>query len=234
MIYGQTIGEVWLKLTKHISLYGDLLPDEKRDRRAVQCVLVKTETQKFPDVLIEKYGNKKNVEDLVKMTLEKKEMHDFDVIQNFSDGPKSYYARIKESKAIEYVIERLSEIPESKKAIIIFPEWKDYTEVLKSQYDDYFPCLISIQFRMIEQEDESWIMNTIFNSRSSDVYQKLNGNMVAIAMISKKVANKVSKNIDKKIKIGYMQGFITDAHIYGENFKEVENLLKKYDENNQH
>jgi len=234
MVYGKTIGDVWLKLTKHTFLYGELMPDEKRERRAEQCIIVKTETQKLPDVLIEKYGNKKNVEDLVKMTFEQETMHDFDVVQNFSDGPKSYHGRLKESKGLEYVIARLSEIPESKKAIIIFPEWNDYDEVLKSQYDDYFPCLISVQFRMIEQEDKSWIMNTIFNMRSSDVYQKLNGNMVSIAMMTKIVSEKVAKSIDKIVKIGYMQGFITDGHVYEENFEEVQKIIKKYDGNNQH
>lgn len=227
MIHGQTIGEVWLKLTKHIVLYGDEMPDEQRNRNAVQCVIVKTESQELPDELIRKYGNKKDVNDLVKMTFEQEYMHDFDVVTNFSDGPKSYYGRIKEGKLLEYVIGRLSEIPESKKAIIVFPEWKDCEEVLKNQYDDYFPCLISVQFRMIEQEDGSWIVNTIFNMRSSDVFQKLNGNMVAVAMLTKVVVERVSKNIKKEIKMGYMQGFITDAHVYSETFADAKQVIEK-------
>ena len=227
MIFGQTIGEVWLKLTKHLALYGDDMPDERRDRKAVQCVVVKALTQELPDKLIDKYGKKKNVDDLVKMTFEQEYMQDFDVVQNFSDGPKSYYGRIKEGKLLDYVVERLSEIPESKKGIIVFPEWKDCEEVLRNQYDDYFPCLISVQFRMIEQEDKSWVVNTIFNMRSSDVYQKLNGNMVAMAMLTKEVATRVSKNIGKNIKMGYMQGFITDAHIYGETIEEAKKIIEQ-------
>jgi len=58
--------------------------------------------------------------------------------------------------------------------------------------------------------------------------------MVSIAMMTKIVSEKVAKSIDKIVKIGYMQGFITDGHVYEENFEEVQKIIKKYDGNNQH
>lgn len=225
-IYGKTIGEVWLGLVKYIVEKGEPMPDEQRFRLACQNVRIKSETQIFPDPLIAKYGNKKNLEEILALTFLREKMRDCDVNPSFSDGPKSYYARLKEGRILEYIIDRLGFIPESKKGVIVFPEWKDYERVLENQLDDYFPCLIAIQYRMIEQKD-GWLMNTFFYSRGIDAYQKAHGNLAAIAILSNKLAPKISQKLQETVKVGFLDGYIMDAHIYGETIDGAKELLRK-------
>jgi len=80
--------------------------------------------------LIEKYGNKKNVNEIISLTFDKEIMHDFDIVPSFSPGSQSYYARIKDWKMLDFVVSRLAEIPESKKAIMSFVRKEDYERVL--------------------------------------------------------------------------------------------------------
>ena len=155
-------------------------------------------------------------------------MTDCDVSPSFSEGPKSYFARLKESKAMEYIVERLGFIPESKKGVILFPEWKDYEKVLDNQLDDYYPCLIAVQYRMLENKDGSWTMNTFFYSRGFDAYQKAHGNLAAIVLISQRLAPRISKKLKRPIFVGSMTGFITDCHIYENNFKEAKATIEEY------
>ena len=225
-IIGKTLGDTWLKLVQEVIENGEMIPDEKRDRLAVQCIRIKSESQKLPDEIITKYGNQDNIKDLIDMTFGKDEMHDFDVVPSFSDGAKSYHARIVESEFVDYAVERLTLIPESKKVIMVFPEWNDYKKVRQNHLDDYLPCIVSIQLRMIENEDGSWTMNTIFFARSADAFQKFNANMIAMTMLTKIVAEKVEKGLGKKIHIGFLDGMITDAHIYSETIEDAKKICQ--------
>ena len=155
-------------------------------------------------------------------------MYDFDVNPSFSKGSKSYYARLEEGKMMDYVVERLSLIPESKKAVISFIHWDDYSAVLANPKNDYLPCITTIQFRLIENDNDGFKMNTIFTARSMDIFQKGVGNLIAIATMSEKIAERLEKNLNKKIEIRSLDGMITDAHIYTENIYDAQELLKKY------
>ena len=132
---------------------------------------------------------------------------------------------------LEYVVDRLSTIPESKKAVMSFINWKDYELVMADHYDDYLPCVCTIQFTLIKTKN-GWEMTTIWYARSLDGFQKGNGNILSIAMLSQKVATQISKKLQVPVVCGAIDGFITDVHIYGECLKEAEGLLKNYDQNN--
>ncbi len=95
-IYGETIGGAWLSLIEAIIKNGVLTEDEDRKRLSLQNIRIKSATQSFPDSLIERYGNKKNVDEIINLTFNEKIMHDFDVVPSFSSGSKSYYARLKD------------------------------------------------------------------------------------------------------------------------------------------
>lgn len=73
---------------------------------------------------------------------------------------------------IEFVIERLSLIPESKKAVVVFPTYEDYAAVMRNHRDDYLPCLVSIQFRLLP-DGKDYVFHTTFYSRSMDAWQKV-------------------------------------------------------------
>ncbi|MBU3934901.1 hypothetical protein KKC00_03005 [Patescibacteria group bacterium] len=236
-VYGKTIGSAWLELVDTILKNGVLTLDEGRKRLCLQNIRVKSETQVFPDVLIKKFGKKKNIDAIINLTFNNEVMYDFDVIPSFSPGSQSYYARIKNWKMVDFVVERLSEVPESKKAIMSFIRKEDYERTLKKPKDDYLPCITTIQFRLIKIDDEKgYRLNTIFNARSIDAYQKAGGNLAAIALLSKEVAQKLQEKLCIPVQIGSIDGMIADAHIYEETIKEAKNMIKlykKYEKNEQ-
>jgi len=234
-IFGETIGSIWLSLVEAVIKNGVITNDEGRERLSLQNIRIKSMTQLFPDPLIEKYDNKKNVEEIINLTFNNEVMHDFDVVPSFSDGSKSYYARIKDWKMLDFVVARLAEIPESKKAIMSFVRQEDYERVLERPKDDYLPCITTIQFRLIKINNEKgYHMNTIFNARSIDAFQKAAGNFSAIAFLSKEVSERLAKNLNTNVWSGPLDGFLTDAHVYQETIgeaKEIIRLYKHYEQN---
>jgi len=225
-ITGKTIGEMWLNLIKEILDYNEESFDEGRRRIALQCVNVVALTQNPSDELMDKYGNKQFIKEILNLTFEKEKMYDFDVVPSFNPGAKSYYKRLNEGKLVEFVIKRLTHFPESKKAVIVFPNNEDYETVLANPNNDYLPCIISIQFRLLPNYYST--MNTIFYARSIDAYQKSLGNFVAIATLSHKIAKELSKNLNRNIKVGKLVGLIADAHIYNECLEDARNMMKEY------
>lgn len=130
---------------------------------------------------------------------------------------------------LDFVVSRLTEIPESKKAIMSFIRKEDYERVLDKPRDDYLPCITTIQFRLIKMDNQKgYHMNTLFNARSIDAYQKAAGNFVAISMLSAKAAKRLSENLKTPIWLGSLDGIITDAHIYGETEEEARRMIKNY------
>ncbi|MFA7385573.1 MAG: thymidylate synthase, partial [Candidatus Paceibacterota bacterium] len=225
----------WLGLVEVILKNGIITEDEGRKRLCLQNIRIKAMSQIYPDMLMTKYGNKKNMDEIINLTFSKEIMHDFDIIPSFSPGSQSYYARIKNWKMLDFVVKRLTEIPESKKAIMSFIREEDYDKCLDKPKDDYLPCITTIQFRLIRMNKDNYHLNTIFNARSIDAYQKAGGNIVAISLLSQEVAKRLEENLKTKIWIGSLDGMITDAHIYQETIDEAKEVIKNYksyDKNN--
>lgn len=232
--YNTTIGHLWIDVLKEIYEKGDITYDEQRERKSIQNARVRIKSKdfsKYDDVII-KFCNKSNIDSIIYLTFEGDEMYDFDIIPSFRAGSQSYYARIKEGRMLEYVTKRLTEIPESKKAVISFINWKDYKAVLDTPYDDYLPCILTIHFRIFEEKKNYYLMNVNFNARSLDIFQKGVGNIIAIKMLGERVANTLGQNLGKEVRINLLDGFISDVHIYSENYLEVEEILNKFSKQN--
>ena len=223
--HGKTIGETWLELVRAVLELGEESYDEKRKRLALQAIKIKSQKQNFPDSLIERYGKKEFVKALLDLTFKENKMYDFDMVPNFSPGAASYFKRISDGNMIHFVVERLSRFPESKKGVMSFINWKDYEAVLESPKDDYLPCICIIQFRLLPPKYDT--MNTIFYARSIDAFQKANGNLLAMAKLSRQIARNLGKNLKRKIKVGSLEGLIADAHIYSECYNNAKKLIKR-------
>ncbi|KBB08528.1 hypothetical protein AO41_02753, partial [Mycobacterium tuberculosis M1787] len=146
-IYGATIGDTWAGLVRAVLDLGSQCFDEDRERIALSNVRIKSSVQNYPDLTIEEHCNSDQLKAMLDFMFNTDTMEDIDVVKSFSRGAKSYHRRIKEGRMIEFVIERLSLIPESKKAVVVFPTYEDYAAVMRNHRDDYLPCLVSIQFR---------------------------------------------------------------------------------------
>jgi thymidylate synthase len=168
---------------------------------------------------------------MINFTFSEPVIKDIDVVKSFKKGAKSYYQRIKEGRMLDFVIKRLSLFPESKKAVIVFPTYADYAKIFTDQYiNDYLPCIVAIQFRLMESKAD-YSLNTTFYARSIDAFQKSHGNLLSIAKLSEVIARGLEKNLQKKIKLGFLDGFIADAHIYKETWKSAKETLKQYSKN---
>lgn len=219
-----SVGEAWLDLLEAIVAHGDKTFDEGRARLSLQNVRIRLSDFRLPDPLIEKYGDKEKIDGIVYLTFKGEEMYDFDVVPSFSPGARSYYARIKEGRMDEYVVKRLTNIPESKKGVISFIHWDDYKAVLDTPFDDYLPCILTVQLRMLERGD-GYVLNTIFNARSLDAFQKGNGNLIAIGMLAGRIARRLEENLGKSVEIGSIDGLVTDAHVYDECLADARHIL---------
>lgn len=221
------MGGAWIDLLECVLKNGELEMDEKRCRFAIHNIRVRVKEQKLPDMLFEKFGDKSNIEKFLKLVFKSKVMEDFDITPNFKKGAKSYFIRMKEGRMIDFVVKRLTEIPESKKAVMVFPTHEDYAKVIESPYNDYLPCIVSLQFRLRPIQN-NYSINTIFNMRSQDVYQKCPGDWTAFTMITQKIADKLSKKLKTKIILGYLDGMITDGHIYQNTFNAAQAISMSY------
>ena len=226
-IYGATIGAMWMDLVKAILKSGEKCFDEGRERIALHNVRVKSGAQNYPDPDIEEVCNGDQLKAMLDLMFKIDVMKDIDVVQSFSPGAKSYRHRIKEGKMVEFVIDRLSLIPESKKAVIVFPTYEDYAAVMRNHKDDYLPCLVSIQFRLLPKGD-GYVMHTNFYSRSMDAWQKGHGNLLSIAMLSDHIRQEISKRIGCPIALGPLDGFICDVHIYNEKYEEARQRISNF------
>lgn len=136
-VYGKTLGELWLDMVEVILKNGQFELDENRGRFAVRNLRFAAELADPKDKLIEKYGNKAKIDAMKKVVFESDTMEDFDITPSFRNGAKSYKKRLEEGKMIEFVVARLAKIPESKKAVMVFPTYEDYEAVLSSPWNDY-------------------------------------------------------------------------------------------------
>ena len=225
---GKNIGEVWIDLVKMVLENGNVCFDEKRKRLALTNVRLKSLTQIPNDAVITKYGNPEKINAMVEMTFDTNNMTDIDIVPSFTKKAKSYHQRILDGKFIEFVVNRLSLIPESKKAVIVFPNNEDYKMIMENHNNDYLPCIVSIQFRLRNKT----LLDTTFYARSMDVFQKGNGNLVAISLLTKKISELLSKKMKRIVVPGELDGLIADCHIYNETFSAAKDMIKRFKSNN--
>lgn len=229
-IEAHSLGEAWLGLVEACIKNGGLEYDENRARFALYGVRVVISDYARPDEdpIVQKYANQESIASMRKLAFEADTMADFDITPSFRTGAKSYKKRIEEGKMIDFVVHRLTRIPESKKAVMVFPTYEDYENVKNSPFNDYLPCIVSLQFRLHKIEEGKYTMNTHFFMRSQDAFQKNISDLVVFADIAEVVAQKLEKVLGANIKMGVMDGYITDAHVYKNTYDQAFSVLSTY------
>ena len=229
-IEAQSLGEAWIGLVEACIKNGNLEYDENRARFALHGVRIIIENYEDPnkDPLIFKYANAKSIKSMRKLAFETDSMTDFDITPSFRNGAKSYKKRIEEGKMIDFVVHRLVRIPESKKAVMVFPTYEDYENVKNSPFNDYLPCIVSLQFRLHKRSQGGYTLHTHFFMRSQDAFQKNISDLVVFADMTKIVAKRLITELKVPIQIGTMDGYITDAHVYKNTYDQAFDLLSAY------
>lgn len=226
-VYGDTLGELWLDMVETILKNGQFELDENRGRFAVRNLRFAAGIANPDDKLIEKYGNKAKIDAMKKVVFESDTMEDFDITPSFRNGAKSYKKRLEEGKMIDFVVARLVKIPESKKAVMVFPTYEDYEAVLNSPWNDYLPCITALQFRINKRAGKDYLDLTLF-MRSWDGFQKGAGDLTVVAMLGEKVRTLLEEKLSTAIEIGRLDGLVTDVHIYENTYEEAQNVHFAY------
>jgi len=226
-VYGETLGELWLDMVETILKNGQFELDENRGRFAVRNLRFAAGIANPDDKLIEKYGDKAKIDAMKAVVFDSDTMKDFDITPSFRNGAKSYKKRLEEGKMMEFVIERLAKIPESKKAVMVFPTYEDYIAVLNSPWNDYLPCITALQFRVNQRLGKNYLDLTLF-MRSWDGFQKGAGDLTVVSMLGNKVREALEKKLSMKIETGRLDGLVTDVHIYENTYEAAQSVHFAY------
>lgn len=226
-VYGETLGELWLDMVETILKNGQFELDENRGRFAVRNLRFAAGIANPNDKLIEKYGDKAKIDAMKTVVFDSDTMKDFDITPSFRNGAKSYKKRLEEGKMMEFVIERLAKIPESKKAVMVFPTYEDYIAVLNSPWNDYLPCITALQFRVNQRLGKNYLDLTLF-MRSWDGFQKGAGDLTVVSMLGNKIREALEKKLSMKIETGRLDGLVTDVHIYENTYEAAQSVHFAY------
>lgn len=131
-----------------------------------------------------------------------------------SFGPAS-----KPVDQIQYIIDKLSKAPHSRRAqgITWDPNMDPFT--------DDPPCLQRIWFRLVENGPKYALdMNTHWRSR--DAYKASFMNMFALTDLQRTIAEAISKKMKKDVAVGRYVDISDSFHIYGSYAAEFKNFVK--------
>lgn len=149
---------------------------------------------------------------------------DYGVWKELKDGESVEEGPFK-VKQIEQVIEKLAEQPFTRQAQMI--TWMPNLDL--DCYDP--PCLQSIWYRILEDDDGVWWLNTNVRFRSNDAWGANFMNMFGFVMFSKEViADAVAAKTGKTVKLGRMNWQADSWHIYGKDINAAkERLIDRID-----
>ena len=149
---------------------------------------------------------------------------DYGVWKELKDGESVEEGPFK-VKQIEQVIEKLADQPFTRQAQMI--TWMPNLDL--DCYDP--PCLQSIWYRILEDDDGVWWLNTNVRFRSNDAWGANFMNMFGFVMFSKEViADAVAAKTGKTVKLGRMNWQADSWHIYGKDINAAkERLIDRID-----
>jgi len=144
---------------------------------------------------------------------------DYGIWKELKDG-ESVEAGPFKVKQIEMVIDKLSKQPFTRQAQMI--TWMPNLDL--DCYDP--PCLQSIWYRIQEDEDGVWWLNSNIRFRSNDAWGANFMNMFGFVIFSKEViADAVAEKTGKTVKLGRMNWQADSWHIYGKDIAQAKERL---------
>lgn len=123
---------------------------------------------------------------------------------------------------IQWIIDKLSNQPYTRQAQGI--TWMPNLDT--DCFDS--PCLQSVWYRIMEEDDGTWWLNSNIRFRSNDAWGANFMNMFGFAVFSKTViADKIAEKTGKTVNPGRMNWQADSYHIYGKDIETAENMLFK-------
>jgi thymidylate synthase len=117
---------------------------------------------------------------------------------------------------IAYMIKKLSQTGYSRRAQGI-----TWNTVLDPP-TDHPPCLQRIWGRLMEDESRELVFNMNSHWRSRDLYKAWFENVIALTTLMRAIAERISEETSRPVKIGRYVDISDSLHIYGSYFREIE------------
>jgi len=119
---------------------------------------------------------------------------------------------------IDYIVRKLSDVPYSRRAQAI-----TWNVDLDPPVDDA-PCLQRLWCRISGDDEPILNMNTHWRSR--DGYKAAFMNIFALTELQKSIAQRISGNLGREVKVGRYVDISDSFHIYGSYYEEFKGFLQ--------
>ncbi len=122
---------------------------------------------------------------------------------------------------IEYVIEKCTETFHTRRAQAI--TWMPTADAATNDP----PCLQRLWFRVLPDEQGNPVLNMNSHWRSRDLYKAWFMNVYALTDLQRIIAERISKNVGKPVKVGRYVDITDSLHIYGSYFRDAMPEIEK-------
>ena len=117
---------------------------------------------------------------------------------------------------VDYMVRKLSQTPYSRRAQGI--TWNANLD----PPTDHPPCLQRIWGRLVEDDDGVLVFNMNTHWRSRDLYKAWFENVIALTSLMRKIAERISAETSREVRLGRYVDISDSLHIYGSYFRDLE------------
>jgi len=225
-IIGKTVPEVWEKSVVECWKRGDSFRteyDKPTDPLSKDCTAFLVVKEPFAEPRIHRAfpGGLEDLEIYRQEVING--VHDHWIAPEEGKWAYTYHQRLRAYKVdgktvdqIQFVIEKLSATPHSRRAQAI-----TWNPTIDPTVDDP-PCLQRMWFRINDQNQ----LTLQISIRSNDAFKAAFMNMFAFTELQKEIAQAISERTGKKIAVGDYVHFANSYHIYGSYFDQFEGFLR--------
>ncbi len=199
----ETIGEAWLGAAKHIFENGKPMKDDDVDIREFLHFVLVIKKPNMQDEIVEKHGNKEMIDWMMANFLEDKRVPELKNAWSYGKRIFNYDGKDQ----LNWVTEKLKRKPEAKSVTIPM--------LMPNTDDAYIPCVSMLDFKIRDGK-----LMIVAMCRSLDFGKKAYANMLALHKIQQKAAEEIG------ISCGEVVMYVVSAHIYDEDYKMMEQILK--------
>jgi len=123
---------------------------------------------------------------------------------------------------IESLVERFAEDVNTRRAVMT-----TRCPVIDTRLTEDLPCLGEIQFRALEKEDGTLVLNMTALWRSRDLFKAWPDNVLAITYLGRKIVQRIGERIGRQVEFGAYTDYSNSLHIYGQDFSHIEKDEKR-------
>ena len=203
-----SIGEAWLESCRRIFREGKPMKDGSQDLKELLHLFIIIENPMPEDPILKKHADKAMTEWMLGNFLEQKRVPELKNALSYGTRLFNYNGKDQ----VKWVISKLKEKPETKAATIPM--------LMPIEDENYIPCVSVLDFKIRDNK----LMLTAM-CRAIDFGKKVYANMIALHKIQQIVAEAL------KVPAGELSMYVVSAHIYDEDYKQMEKILNQEKEN---